>query len=327
MTARPSAWFLTALFALTGSCRSREAAPSASATPSAVVPAPAVSRRPAPAGPQSLLFLPTSAYQASIAMDDDAVYVLTGTAVHRIVVGQTTVSFPRELGSAAVLTSHGIAFWSKGKLFEAPKTAGEPRVLGSVPRSPQRLAASGERLAWIDSAAGKLSVQTLDVDQPRQLYAAAGALDAIAMLGDDVFFVERLSPTAWHIGRVGVQGGEPSFTAEKRGRSPSQLVGFGDALHFQDPSGYRVLELSRGLGHERVLARDLVCSPLAVWEQVYCAQVEGLVQVPGGGRPPRLLAPNARGLITAMAANSSAIAWISDAGPDQLTVKLLTRNP
>lgn len=257
-------------------------------------------------------------------MDDEAIYVLTATAVHRIVVGRRTETFPRELGSGAVLTSHGIAYWSNGKLFEAPKAGGDPRVLSNVPRAPQRLAASRERIAWIDSEAGRFSIQSLVADKPRELYAASGALDALAMLGDDVFFVERRSPKIWRLGRIAAQGGEPRFAATKSGRSPGQLVTFGDSLYFQDPSGYKVLELSRDLGHERTLARDVVCSPLAVWEQVYCAQVEGVVEVAGGG-PPRLLAPNARGLITAMAANSTAIAWLSDAGPDQLTVKLLAR--
>lgn len=258
-------------------------------------------------------------------MDDEAVYVLTTTAVHRIVVGKSTESFPRALGSGAVLTPQGIAYWSQGQLYEAPKAGGAARVLGPVPRPPQRLAASPDGMVWIDREAGKFRIQTLARDKPRELYAASGALDALAMLGDDVFFVERRSPKSWRIGRVGVEGGEVRFTADKRGRSPGQLAVFGGALYFQDPSGYKVLELSGDLERERLLARDVVCSPLAVWEQVYCAQVEGLVEVAGGGRLPRLLTPNTRGLITAMVANSTAIAWLSDAGPDQLTVRLLPR--
>lgn len=255
-------------------------------------------------------------------MDDEAVYVLTPSAVHRIVVGRTTDTFARPLGSVATLTTHGIAYWSKGELLEAPKTGGEPRVLGSVPRAPQRLAAERDRVVWIDSEAGKHSLQTLDAREPRALYVATGALDALAIAGADVFFVERLSAKDWRIGRIALHGGAPRFTRERRGRTPGQLVAFGDALYFQDPSGYRVLELSRDLEDERLMARDVVCSPLAVWERVYCAQVEGLVEV-ASGRSPRLLAPNTRGLITAMTANSTGIAWISDAGPDQLTVKLL----
>lgn len=258
-------------------------------------------------------------------MDEEAVYVLTSTAVHRIIVGRSTESFPRELGAGAVMTAQGFVFWSQGALFEAPKGSGDPRVLGVVPRQPQRLAASHERVAWIDAESGKFSIQTLEAGNSRVLYAAAGAIDAITMLGDDVFFSERLSAKSWRIGRVRAPGGAPRFAGEKRGRSPSQLVAFGDALYFQDPSGYQVLELSRDFERERTLARDLVCSPLAVWEQVYCGQVEGLVEVPRAGRPPRLVASNARGLITAIAANSSAIAWLSDAGPEQLTLKLLGR--
>jgi len=260
-------------------------------------------------------------------MDDEAVYVITPTAVHRIVVGQRTESFARELGNGALMTPGGFVYWSQGALFEAPKGSGEARKLGALPRAPQRFAVARERLAWIDVAAGHFSIQALEADQPRAVYGSPSALDAIAMLGDDVCFVERLSAKGWRIGCVGVgtHTGAPRFTAEKRGRSPAGLVAFGDALYFQDASGYKVVELSQDLRHERTLARDLVCSPLAVWEQVYCAQVEGLVEVSGTGRPPRLLAANARGLITAVAASPSAVAWISDAGPEGLTVSWLKR--
>lgn len=258
-------------------------------------------------------------------MDDEAVYVLTPTAVHRIVVGQSTESFPRELASGALMTPRGFVYWSKGALFEAPKGSGEARKLGALPRAPQRFAAAGEHLVWIDAAAGHFSVQALEADQPRELYASPSALDAIAVLGDDACFVERLSAKGWRIGCVGVgaRAGRPRFTAERRGRSPAGLIAFGDSLYFQDASGYKVVELSQDLRHERTLARDLVCSPLAVSEHVYCAQVEGLVEVSGAGRPPRLLAANARGLITSIAASSSAVAWISDAGPEGLTVRWL----
>jgi len=260
-------------------------------------------------------------------MDDEAVYVITPTAVHRIVVGRSTESFPREFGSGALLTPRGFVYWSKGALFEAPKGPGEARKLASLPRAPQRFAAARERLAWIDVAAGHFSIQTLEAEQPRTLYGSPSALDAIAMLGDDVCFVERRSAKSWRIGCVGGRGQaeQPRFTAERRGRSPAGLVAFGDALYFQDAGGYKVVELSGDLQHERTLARDLVCSPLAVWEQVYCAQVEGLVEVSGTSRSPRLLAPNGRGLITSIAASPTAVAWISDAGADQLTVKLLAR--
>ena len=285
---------------------------------------------PAPTTPRPLLFLPTSAYQASIAIDDEAVYVLAPTAVHRIVVGKSTESFPRELGSVVATSAEGFVYWSGGKFFEAPKASGDPRELGAVPHRPQRLAAARDRLVWIDEAAGKFSLHTLEAARPRQLYASPGALDALALLGDDAYFVERLSPKSWRIGRAAIgslalRGHDVRYTPEQRGRSPSQLAAFGDALYFQDPSGYQVIELSRDLERERTLAKDLVCSPLAVWEQVYCAQVEGLVEVRGKGRPARLLAPNSRGLITALAASPKAIAWLSDAGENQLTVKWLAR--
>ena len=129
------------------------------------------------------------------------------------------------------------------------------------------------------------------------------------------------------LGSVTTRGGKPRFTQSKRGRSPAQLAAFGDAVYYQDPSGFRVVELSRDLARERTLTRNLVCSPLAVWDRVYCAQVEGLVEVPRDERRPRMLAANARGLITKVAANASAVAWLTEAGADQLTLRLLPREP
>jgi hypothetical protein len=273
-----------------------------------------------------LLSLPYSAYQALIAMDDEAVYVLTSTAAYRIVVGEATQTVPLDLGFGATITAHTFLFWSEGAIWEAPKRGGKAERLGVVPHRPQTLVASGSRFAWVDLSEGdQFTIQALQQQETRIVYSSPGRIDTSTMVDDEVFFVERVATSAWHLGRVRTSGGNPTFTSMKRGRTPAMLAAFGDHIYYQDVNALKVVRLSRDFQSEETLAEDLVCSPLAVWERVYCAQVEGLVEVFGKDRPPRALAANHRELITAIAANSRSIAWLSDAGPDQLTVKLLPR--
>ena len=314
-------------------CRCDESKPVARSTPSAA--ASASSAAPSPSGtaaraapePTSLLFLPTSAYRASLALDDEAIYVLTEKAVHRIVVGGATEEVPLELGFSATATTHSFIFWSEGAIWEISKRGGKPERLARVPHQPQRLVSSDTRFAWVDrSETGQFTIQAIQNEAPRVLHTSAGQIDAVTMADDVVVFVERMAPASWRLGRVRTTGGKPAFAAEHRGRTPAMLATFGSSVYYQDVNGLKVVELSLDLQRERVLAEDFVCSPLAVWESVYCCQVEGLFEVFGDGRAPRPLTPNARQLITKIAADSKRIVWLSDVGADQLAVRMLPRS-
>jgi len=298
------------------------AAPSSSGEP----PSPSGTAPPAPE-PTSLLVLPTSAYRASLALDDEAIYVMTEKAVHRIVVGGATEKIPIELGFSATATTHSFIFWSEGAVWEVSKRGGKPEQLGLVPHQPQRIVSSGSRFAWVDrSDAGQFTIQAIQNQRPRVLHTSSGQIDAVTMADDTVVFVERTEPKSWHIGRVRTSGGKPAFAPERRGRTPAMLATFGNAVYYQDVNGLLLVELSLDLQRERVLAEKFVCSPLAVWESVYCCQVEGLFEVFGDGRAPRPLTPNARQLITEIAADSNRIVWLSDVGADQLAVRMLPRS-
>jgi hypothetical protein len=314
-------------------CRCDESRSNVASTASAA--ASASSGTPSPSGttaqgvpePTSLLALPTSAYRASLALDDEAVYVLTEKAVHRIVVGGKAERIPLELGFSATATTHSFIFWSEGAIWEVSKHGGKPERLGFVPHQPQKLVSSGSRFAWVDrSEAGQFTIQAIQNQEPRVLHTASGQIDAVTMADDVVVFVERTGPRSWRLGRVRTSEGKPTFAATQQGRTPAMLAAFGNAIYYQDVNGLRVVELSLDLQRERVLAENFVCSPLAVWESVYCCQVEGLFEVFGDGRAPRSLTPNARQLITEIAADSKRIVWLSDVGADQLVVRMLPRS-
>src|SRR5690242_3859254 len=57
--------------------------------------------------PQVLLALPTSAYQASLAVDDDAAYLLTGHAAYKLSPAEEPMALKVELGYGASATRHG----------------------------------------------------------------------------------------------------------------------------------------------------------------------------------------------------------------------------
>ena len=147
------------------------------------------------------------------------------------------------------------------------------------------------------------------------------------MLGDAIVFVEGLAGGQWRIGRVGISGGPATFTALRKGRAPAMLAGRRDITYY-DGAGYQVRRLSPDLQHEETLARDFICTPLAVAEPVvYCAGVEGLFALQAGAPPRRLVAGSAERLITDVAASANRVVWAVDAGADRVEVRSLPLAP
>jgi len=120
---------------------------------------------------------------------------------------------------------------------------------------------------------------------------------------------------------VSTKGGAPAFTPARRGRSPSMLVGHRDIFYY-DGNHREVRRLSPDLRHDETLVADFICSPLAVGEHVYCANVEGIFELVPEGRP-RPLMKRGGGPVTELAANAHYLFWIEDAGADKLIVQTL----
>lgn len=276
-----------------------------------------------------LLSLASSAYNAALSVDEEAIHVLTSDAAYRLVPGKPPVKTALDLGYGATLTRYFILFWSKGAIWKAPKLGGKPMRMATLAHRPQYFASSGDSFAWLEASEGShFSIQTLAGTAPRLLYASAGKVDAMTLLDDWVFFVERVADSSWRFGKVRVAGGAAEFTATKPGRSPSMLSAWRD-IYYYDGNTLEVRVISPDFQREQTLAKDFICSPLAVWEKVYCGQVQGLFEILGEPQAPRPLHQSSGKSITSIAANRSRVVWLSDAGPDQLTVNLLalTRAP
>jgi hypothetical protein len=269
------------------------------------------------------LALPTSAYQASLAIDDDAVYVLTSDAAYRVPNAGRVQKTALDLGIGPALTRGFVLFWSKGGLWRAPKRGGKAERIATLERQPQYFVSSGDAFAWLDrDDAGKFSIYALDRKTPRLVYAAPGMIDAATLLQDSVFFVERVAEGSWRFGRVSVTGGQPAFSAPKSGRSPAMLAGVRDVTYY-DGNQLEVRALSPDFQREETLMKDFICSPIAAAERLYCAQLQGLYELLDRGRPARLLSESGRAPVAALVASRTYVAWLSDVGPDQLELKTL----
>src|SRR6478735_5513331 len=280
---------------------------------------PAVSR----VMPQRLATLPVSAYRTSLAVDEDAVYLMTSNAAYRLVEGEPLHGIELDLGIGPVLTRTAFVFWSNGSIWRAPKQGGVTQELGKFPHQPQYFVSSGEAVAWVDqSDDGLYTIQTLDRGRPKVLVSSPGEIRALDMMGPFVYFVQRSADDSWRIGFVGLDGRAPEYGVTKTGRTPSQLSA-SDGIYYFDLATKHILRLTPDLRHEEVVLQDLVCSPIQVSTRIYCGCVEGLFDVGKDTHQPRVLVYNRPGTITNITSNAKRVAWTVDTGAEQLAVDML----
>jgi len=303
---------------------SKQAPSSGGAAPAEKSPAPSASA-PTPniPSPKRLTSLPVSAYATSLAMDDDAVYLLTSHAAYRLVDGEPAHGIRLELGIGAVLTRSSFVFWSNGTIWSAPKQGGVTRELAQFPHQPQYFVGYEEAFAWVDQAEdGLYTIQTLDRRKPRVLLSSTGEIRALDMVGNAVYFVQRPADDSWRIGSVRLDGGAVDYGTTRKGRAPSQLAGL-DGIYYYDLDTKRIMKVTLDLRQEEVQLKELVCSPIHVSKRIYCGCVEGLFDVSKDTHQPRVLVHDRPGSITNVAANSKAVAWVVDVGAEQLAVDML----
>ncbi|HYQ40621.1 MAG TPA: hypothetical protein VER11_01590 [Polyangiaceae bacterium] len=277
--------------------------------------------------PTQLLTLPSSAYQAALFADDEAIELLTHSAAYRLLPGQLPLTRQIDLGFAATVTRKNYVYWSQGALWSEPRRASTPSgatKLGALAEQPQRVVAdlAADEFAFLTRPEGNQQIiAKLENKRVKALYASTGPIDALTMLGDTLYFVERPSAGGWRIGGVKFAGGEPFFTSGKSGRWPALLSGKKDLVYY-DGARRNVLALSRDLQDERTLAKDFICSPMTAADNVYCSTMEGVFELSATGTP-RQVVPASRKLITNLVANSQRLAFITDVGAqgqDQLAV-------
>lgn len=274
------------------------------------------------AEPRRLFQLDTSAYTATLAADEDeSLYVLTSHAAYRLRAGEPVSHWALELGDTPVLSARGIVYWLDGALRMVPKRGGPAEVLANVARPPQRLCAARDNLAWVELDGGGSGLRTLVGSEPRSLYRSPGEIEALALMDDRAYFVER-AHERWRLGTVALSGGLPHFTEPYATRTPALLATAGDVFFYDGPTS-TVRRFSSGLEREDVVGRDVICSPLAVSERIYCSQISLLFELPRDGGPARLLAPKRSGTIAALVATKTRLAWLLDVGENRAEVEVL----
>jgi hypothetical protein len=263
------------------------------------------------------------AYTATLAADDESIYVLARNAAYRFTEGEPVARWAIELGDTPALTARGFAYWLDGELRQVPKRGGPTDILASVPQAPRRLCASGTSLVWEELEQGTSLLRTLDGSAPRTIYRGAGQIEALSVMDDQAYFVER-NEQQWRLGAVALSGGAARFTEYRGARTPAALAAAGDVFYYDGPSS-SVRRVSSDLAREDVLARDVICSPLAVADRVYCAQLSLLFEVSRDGGPTRSLAPKRGGTVTALVATRNRVAWLLDVGGDRAELEVSKR--
>jgi hypothetical protein len=275
----------------------------------------------------TLVKLDTSAYHTRLDLAADAIYLLTMDSAIRLVPGREPEVTKLDLSDIGVATSSSFVFWSNGSLWLAPKRGGPPGPLAKVKDRPLYIVASGEQFAWIGPGEqGRTAVYVLRGGKPHAIHVLSGTAVAATMVDDRVVFLERVDSDAWRLGSVPRGGESPSFTAPRRGRYPSMLARAQEVYYyyFEDKLS-EVWAVSPDLRNERVVAKNVICSPLAAADRVFCGHMEGLFEISPTSGLPKLVYPSLASSITTVAADSERIAWVSDVGAEKLVVQLIRR--
>jgi hypothetical protein len=301
------------------------AAPGTSVNTSATgtsAPVPARGSLPTPE-PTTLLDTGGSAYAATLALDSEGSYLLTGNGAFRLLPGRAPERWNLDLGVSPALKGEHFLYFGDGAFRQVPKRGGEPTILAAAAGEPQRIVTSGERFAWVTrSEGGGYTIQTLHGAGVQLVHATDRYVVALAMQDELVFFAEQEKGTNWRLGVVQVSGGAPRYSTMKTGRTPAMLAAAGDLFYYDGPS-FTVRRASPDLTREHVVARDVICSPIAVSKHVYCAQPAGLLEIGFDGGIRRALPLKRRGAITAVSATAARLTWLLDTGRDQLAVETI----
>ena len=321
MNQAPMALVLMGLWTLSAGCR-RDAASNERKSTTGEGSAGASLPRKGTGDPITLLEWKESAYGTTLFIEGSTALVLTQTAAIRVTEGTPPQKMAVPFGVGPALMGDSIVYFHDGAARAVAKSGSEPRKLGLIEHPPQRFVASEKRLAWLDHGEdGTFSLQKIDGKTPRVFYRTKDQVATATMLGDWVFVVERQADGSWRIAGVSTSKQESVFSRAHQGRPPSMLVPAPDGIYFYDGPTRSVRLASPDLQQETVFAENVICSPFAVSDRVVCAHVEGVFEIPGKGRAPRVLAREKAGPIAAIAADEKRAVWLVDTAKDQFAVR------
>ncbi len=272
-----------------------------------------------------LLELAASPYTSSLFAQGEDAALLTDDALYRFSTTGAPSRTAVEPGEISALTDSAVLRWAAGALRSTPVSGGSSSTLLAWPHAPQRLVASGDRVAWLESdAPGLQRIWTAAGGEPRLVTPIAGRVATLTLRDDRVFFVEEQADARWRLGTVSLAGGSPSYASSKSGRPPALLVVGSEVFYYDGPT-LSVYRASTDLKREERVANDVICSPLAVADRLYCAQPGGILALPLSGETKGVLVSGRPGLITAMVATRSTLTWLRESGDGGLVVESLSR--
>jgi hypothetical protein len=277
---------------------------------------------PTPSTPPPLFTLPVSAYQATLAVDDNAISVLTPEAAYRYTANGGLKKIPLPPGFGRALTSSSFVFWSEGALFRVPTAGGKASRVAEVPAEPQTIVAAGEDIAWVTrSSEGKFTLRALENGKLKTLLSSTEELSALLAAEHQLFFVARAEDgSTWRLGAVARSGGEARYSSTKSGRTPAMLALSHD-VYYYDGNSFEVRRVTPDLKTEAVVSKGRVCSPIAVAAEIYCGSVEGLFALAKTDASAHRVANGAGKLISDIAATATQVVWLRDTGREQLAVE------
>ncbi|MBN2716080.1 MAG: hypothetical protein JXX14_09515 [Deltaproteobacteria bacterium] len=292
--------------------------------------------KPALPNPTTLITLNEQSYGNFLAVEDTTVYLVTPTAYWRFSPSEKPVHTQVDMPLNPVLVETDLIFWAKGALHAMPKISGAPRKLADVPRQPRVLVADGKRFAWLEnSEGGSILFYVLKNGKPQRLYRTVNEVTTPHMLNQRIYFVESVYVTKdsmrvrrWRLCSIDADAKDSTATYGPwvEERNPAMLAGNDDLFFFDMPTR-TVQRFKPDLSQGSIVARDIVCSPLAVSDRVLCSRMEGLFELPKNGGEPNVLADPTTGLITTLAASDKLVAWLNDTGASSLTLRILPLKP
>jgi hypothetical protein len=305
---------LAAIFTALGLCAcSRGSHDGARPSSSAKTRSPAPKEEPATKPPQQRLELPASPYAVSFALDGGRPTLLTEDTAYRLDSGEVR-RVPLGRGELGVLGGDSVVKWEGGRLSRFSWAGGAWSTVVRLEQAPQRLVASPDALAWVEAAASSATIWATAGSEPRRLVSAPSGIAALALRDDQLFFVEDLGGGRWRLGAVSLSGGQLRYGEPQSGRTPAMLAVSTDVFYYDGPSS-SVYRASTDLKRVDVVGHDVICSPIAAAENIYCAAPPGaIVEVSLSGRPPRVVAAPGGGTVTALTATATEVTWLRESG-------------
>lgn len=273
---------------------------------------------------RTLLEREGSAYHARLFADDAGLVVVTPTSFTTFQSDRAPQEHVIALGPVVARSGDALVFWRSGSLREVSVFGGPERELAAVPRTPRYLLAPERGLTWIytDRETGT-SLRTLSGGDARVVYESGYEVSACTAQAADIYWVALRGDGSWAIERISLDGQPRLTSAAHHGRPPAMLAVGHDGVYFYDGPQRGIRRLAFDLQRESSVLAGVVCSPFAVSDRVVCAQVGGLFEVPFGA-PPRFVAPERAGPVTAVAATPSRVAWIAEKAGERMLVQSVT---